>query len=157
MGAGFGAYLKSLNTTQLSNLIEGSTMIKPRYLALMPINGGIPIDPVKDLTCTVTFELLKKILEDKDIPFKEKKKAVGLFFRRFNFQKPGNRVLFTICIINLMFLLYHKKFDSFYLLLSKLRSLFLSGKLSRVLYYAILRGLQKRGIPVNSEIEQLYY
>ena len=152
---GFVGFLATLNQTQLHEFIKSTTMLKPRELALMPPTAGIPVGKLKDITCSARFKMLEKILEDDEIPFKEKKEAVNQFFKRLTFKKRGSRVVFLFCIINLLVLLYYKKFGSFYLSLAQLRKMFRSGRISQVVYYTILRRLKKIGIPVDDELEEV--
>lgn len=121
----------------------------------MPSTAGIPVGKLKDITCNDGFRILAKVLEDEEIPFEEKKKLVNQFFKRIAFKKRGSRVVFIFCMINLLVLLYYKKFSSFYLFLGQLKKMFRSGWISRVFYYAILRHLKKIGIPVDDEINEV--
>lgn len=110
----------------------------------MPPNAGIPVDKLKDKACVVKFQRSQQVLMNKDIPFQEKKEMLERFFKKLNFLKRGSRIVLLFCMVNLLFLLYYNNFASFYLLIEKLRKMFQSGKISRVLYYAILQKLKKR-------------
>ena len=102
--------------------------------------------------------MLEKILEDINIPFDEKKLAVERFLNEKinpDLKQPSRRAVFIFFIINLLLLLFVKNFSSFHILLAKLKLMFQSGKLSRALYYKILRELKKRGLPVNSDLDEL--
>ena len=63
-------------------------MVRPfingiRDLALFPLSSVIPIDLLRDITCKAGSERLKKISQDRDIPYEEKK-IVDQFFKTLN-------------------------------------------------------------------------
>jgi hypothetical protein len=87
--AGFGGFLTSFNQSQLYEVIKGTTMLKAQELALTPSTAGILVGKLKDITCSAGFRMLKKILEDDEILFKEKKKEMNEFFKRLTFKKTG--------------------------------------------------------------------
>lgn len=124
---GFVSFFASLNQWQLYEFIKGTTILRAQELALMPSTAGIPVGKLKDITCNDGFRILAKVLEDEEIPFEEKKKLVNQFFKRITFKKRGSRVVFIFCMINLLVLLYYKKFSSFYLFLGQLKKMFRSG------------------------------
>jgi len=156
MIGGFGYFLKSVDNVQLVDIIKGTTIEKARQLAL-PSTALIEMaDTLKDASCTLTFNMLVRILLDRGIPYDKKEEEIHRFFSKIDFKKVKNKVILIFCIINLLIMLYTTgNMAGYLLLMAKLRELFRTGKLSKVIYYAILRALRKEKIPVGFEIDEV--
>jgi hypothetical protein len=156
MIGGFGYYLKTLDEAQLVGFIQNATLEKVRQLAVPSTAAVAVVDTLKDVSCPLTFDMIVRILLDKDLPFSKKEEELNRVFSELDFNKMKDKAIFLVCLSNLLILLYYtSRMGGYFLLLGKLKALFRAGKLSKVLYYFILRNLRKRGIPVSSDIKRL--
>lgn len=155
--SGFGLFLTSMNRKELYKLIKGASTLRPQELALMPLTSGMALDEIiRDLTCTKGLELLREVLVNRDLPAEEKKELMARYIQNaLKKTSLTDKLLFILCLLRILLSLYPQHFQAFILFLEKLRQLFLSGKISRSSYYLLLRKAARKGMPVESYIQEL--
>lgn len=102
-----------------------------------------------DWLCDKPLKFLFAVLTDETLPFERKQKAVSTIFADYlDLSTEPARIKFVLCIVILLFILYGLNIGSYLLLLNQLYEALKAGKISKVVYHAILRRLKKRGIPI---------
>ena len=155
---GLIAYLKTLTKQEVIQFVRAGTTDKLYNIWEFSLISGRPVGKLEDITCLLTYEMLQRILADEKIPFEEKKLALERYLGKAidqDLKHPNRRGMFLLCIINLLLFLYFTNFEGFYILLEKLRLMFKSGTLSRVMYYKILRDLKKKRATFNSRVRRI--
>lgn len=154
---GFGGFLRSMTRKELYSLIKGASTLAPQELALMPLQSGTIVDElIKDLTCAKGLEMLRLVLLDRELSAEDKKELIARYLQHaVKNTSSTDKLLLILCLVRILLSLYPHHFASFILLLEKLRRLFLSGKISRLAYYYLLRKAERAGIPVEAYIQEL--
>ena len=103
--------------------------------------------------CDQNLKYLFKILEDEKIPFKEKEQqARAILTEYLNLKTMTGRITFVLCIVLILSILFNQNPSGFYILLKNLIKAIKDGKISKALGRALVRRLQKKGIPVDPEL-----
>lgn len=103
--------------------------------------------------CDRSFEFLFKVLEDTAIPFEEKEKvARSVLTEHLNLDTIAGRTGFILCIVLMIYIFSIRNPASFHILIKNLILAIKQGKISKAVGRAIVRRLQKRGVPLNPEL-----
>ena len=97
--------------------------------------------------CNNEFEFLVAILNDESIPFKIKEKVTSkILLRHINFKTDSERIEFVLCMVTVLFSFWIVNPGGYMILLHKLYEAKKAGKISKVVYRAILYKLRKNGV-----------
>jgi hypothetical protein len=109
--------------------------------------------PVQLDQCHTSFEYAFATLKSREIPFDQKKKLVkDVFKHTIEFTSAEGKILTILCLISLLFSLFHTNESGFFILMDSLKEEIISGKISKSVGRLIVRRLQARGIPIDPSL-----
>ena len=106
--------------------------------------------------CDPNLKYLFDILEDETIPFQERKEiAHSILTKYLNLKTPFGRRNFALCIIFIIYMLFTKRYSSFYIMMKSLVKAIREGKITKSMARLIVRKLRKKGVPIDPELAEI--
>ena len=106
--------------------------------------------------CDHSLTYLFSILENKAIPFEERKKVAHSALTKYlNLKTRFGRQNFIICIVFVIFILFSNQHSSFYLMMESLIKAIREGRITKPMGRLIVRKLRKKGVPIDPELTEI--
>lgn len=152
---GTGLVLKKIPTSAISTYLREALpqnlpeLGKKSFILVDRVDGGkICLDQ-----CEQNLEYLFNILTGTTLPFEEKEKVTGSIFAKYvNLKTMAGRLNFVLCIVSILSVFAIHDIFSYHIILKHLMKAIKEGRISKVIGRAIIRILQKKGLPVNPEL-----
>lgn len=146
-----GIFIKKIPKTAISTIIRNSL---PAHHT--DFKKDFTLVDGKELSldsCDQTFEYLFKILNNKEIPFEDKKNlSIKILMNNVDLKTRAGRIRFVLCIISILHIFSITDISSYFLLIQSLINALKNGKISKRLARLILRKLTRSGISVDPEL-----
>ena len=106
--------------------------------------------------CDQNLKYLFDILEDKTIPFEERKEiAYSVLTKYLNLKTPVGRRNLVLCLVFIIYVLYTNCHSSYYLMMKSLIKAIREGKITKAMARLIVRKLRKKGVNIDPELAEI--
>lgn len=151
-----GGFISFLGVIPKANLVSLLYKNTPQNL---PVKSLISLEDTKSATesiawlCDQNANILFTVLNDESIPFEEKKRTTyGILTQHIDLKTNSARVKFVLCIVAIILALSIANPGGYMILINQLYEAVKAGKISKVVFRAIVRKLRGKAVIVDPDL-----